>query len=1498
MDKFRRFIASLGVTAILSTLVVSTAFAAPPYAHGADDWWGDAVDSLVDLGVDFEETSGGDFDVVGDGMLRDNSFRVMAQALAVPESTSSSAHFADMPTSDSNFSFVQGLWEFGLIDGLNDGQPDSNGDYLVGANFDFRRQEFAKVAVDALGVPLGGTDAGDVYCSASAYNFSDVNTASDYALPYLEAAFAYGLIEGDSDSTTVRPLGPLNQADLAVIVDRLVNSDGEIAVSGCEILEEDVSPDPTPSSGLTVNDTSDEIESEDPIIVDATNGGQSKADFASFELSAGSSGSVTVDELAFTRGGVSNDNDIDNGYIYVDGVLVGEMLNISDKVATFRDSGGMFTVPAGTTVDVMLKVDVNKDIGGSKTIDFMLDADDIVSNATSVSGDSMVEGPTRETALVTDLGKLEVANVSSSSAVDPGEEDFELWRFKLVMSNQEGQVDRIVVTDIGTIDSNDLDNIYLEYLGVPVTDEMSMGSDKKLVFDLSDDPLVFTSGETKNLSIRGNVVGGTNRNFRLSIQNSYDIDAMDTDYGVQIKPLDEGGTVGSYSVVQASSATTINTGSMTISRSDDSPVNRVATGLTNEVLAEFDFEPVGENVKVTSLSISCLQSDNLNLQDGKIYVNGTQVGTTSDLNCDVSDDSDVTAGGDDTTFTFSGNNFVVIAGETAKVQVRADTKSAADGTNLATSSDTIQINLNAGSSNAQGKVSLTTISTGSSTGNSLTLSGVAVTVTENTGYLDGAYDSPMGVLGGDIKVGSFTIEGSAAASSQITQLAISDDFEAATYDGNTSAIEAQGAITSAAGEIIDGLTLAQVRAISVGDTLDIDEDGGDSAGDCTFTVTAKSEAGADSTITGTAVCGGNDFADNDDVDITDSSTTSMADLFQNLRLVNNATGEQMGTTKGTLTDTAATAYTFTLSPYVELGKSDTMVVDVYAESKTNVSLFNYNNDSDGLFTPTSVTATTTTGTDASATPSVSVQAAFIAPSGSLTISGESTPNAAQLQMGDLEQELARFKFEAGEAEPVNVEQVVIDNLGGSTNVYNLTLTDADTGDELGVVETIDSTNYDGVAIFDEVWTIPKGGSKVMIVTGSISGFAGAVEDAATDLQLQVLSTDGEGSNNTIARGSESTSEITETLSSATGQTHFVFRTTLSGAVNSSTPTGNQTPAAEQKVLSVDLTAGSKRAATFRQGYEEATCIVGAGTPTITVAHGATAATEISGSACEFTAIDTANDSVAYLVGAGTLDDYSYVSFWFSENDGGTGTMSDFADWSIVTDTDATGATAANTTALAASHCNAGSVTQLVDDLWYHCVVPLPVATDSADTHLVFLLDTDGGQHTDDDYFLDEVYLFNDSITVDLATNSKFFDEDVADAQGSPAVLKSGSTTLATGFTSIQADSGSDDTNNSAKVVFIPIDQDDGTDYSEFTVNAGATRTMDVFVDTFSLLETSGNDDLLTPSIDLGSGSATSANNGDIEWYDDAIVNTTIPDSIGWVYNANETTLQPSSSLVY
>ena len=99
------------------------------------------------------------------------------------------------------------------------------------------------------------------------------------------------------------------------------------------------------------------------------------------------------------------------------------------------------------------------------------------------------------------------------------------------------KVSKIKVTNIGSVATTDLANIKLmdaaTQLGATAA---SLGVDGSVTFDMSVSPLVVPAGQTKNLSVMADIVGGTTRTFRFTIQRSADIVAMDDNFGIYLKP--------------------------------------------------------------------------------------------------------------------------------------------------------------------------------------------------------------------------------------------------------------------------------------------------------------------------------------------------------------------------------------------------------------------------------------------------------------------------------------------------------------------------------------------------------------------------------------------------------------------------------------------------------------------------------------------------------------------------------------------------------------------------------------------------------------------------------------------------------------------------------------------------------------------------------------------------------------------------------------------------
>ena len=539
--------------------------------------------------------------------------------------------------------------------------------------------------------------------------------------------------------------------------------------------EEEEEEEEEEEAGALEVSASAEMPAATTIVADETegDGAQSLIPFLALDFTNNGEGDVEVTTLALTRTGVSSDTSLSQLYLYEGDTKVAEYSSFNDKVVTFTDAGGLFVVEPGETKTITLKGDLANGTTSGKTIGFKLaSADDITSDAESVSGDFPVSGNLMSTAQVSDLGKLTVAHSSYSSTVDPGETGYELWEFKFTCVDQDVEISHLKFTNVGSVDDDDLQNLHVEDSeGNQYGETLAQLTNGVAEFDLSDNPISLEKGDTNKLYyLKGDVVGGSTRTFKFSFQNMADIRVRDTEYDVYLKP----NQADSWSVIQAADSTTINSGTLTITRSSDSPSGNVAKGATNIELARFDLTASGEDIKISSLSVYVTRatdsdSSNEGLDNVKLYLDGSQKDTTRDITGDGS--------GNATTFNF-GNAFVVKAGETSTLSVKADVKDATDGGDI-DADDTIQIHLAAGSDNAQGKTSLESVSTSAASGLTLTVKSGALTTAKNTAMPSATSVTPTGVPGStDVLVASFAITAGTGEGVNISAVKLGDTSSA------------------------------------------------------------------------------------------------------------------------------------------------------------------------------------------------------------------------------------------------------------------------------------------------------------------------------------------------------------------------------------------------------------------------------------------------------------------------------------------------------------------------------------------------------------------------------------------------------------------------------------------------------------------------------------------------------------------------------------------------
>lgn len=516
-------------------------------------------------------------------------------------------------------------------------------------------------------------------------------------------------------------------------------------------------------------------------IVDDNSGNrtaQALIPFLKLKLTASADGSATISGLKVRRGGITADSNLGEVYLYEGDTLdtqLGRSTTISSGVITF--TGLNISVPAGGTKEVMVRgnLAINSDGGASnssKTLSMSVEAADItMTGSTAVSGSAI--GNTMTISTVSDLGQAQFLSVTptANNTVDPGQTSYELWRFKVTAADQDMIVKKLTFTQIGSVQDNALQNFKLMDGVTQLGSTVPTMTGSKVTFDLSgmtDGGYKVTNGQVKQLGLVGDIIAGSGRTYRFSIQERTDAIVWDKNY--QVYTVAVKGTTNAFSVVQPNDgaspevavSTTINSGRLTISTASDSPATNVPDGATAVTLAKWTFTAAGEDVKVDNLSAFCASNDSAGiLKNVKLRLDGSQVGTTdATQTCD--------GGTTDIDYTF-GNSFVIPAGSTKTLSFVADLTDATIGTD-----DTLLASLSAGSSNAQGTVTLDSISTSSATGRTVTVKSGAVVTSEDSSFTDRTSGNPTGVLGAQgVNIGQFVVTGG-GEDADITQIVIGD----------------------------------------------------------------------------------------------------------------------------------------------------------------------------------------------------------------------------------------------------------------------------------------------------------------------------------------------------------------------------------------------------------------------------------------------------------------------------------------------------------------------------------------------------------------------------------------------------------------------------------------------------------------------------------------------------------------------------------------------------
>lgn len=466
--------------------------------------------------------------------------------------------------------------------------------------------------------------------------------------------------------------------------------------------------------------------------------GQATADLAHYIFSNGTATAVNVTGVELTRLGISADATLSNVYLFDGATRLTDAASVSAGKVTFNATAGLFTIPANSTMTIVVKSDL-ADTTSGQTVGVSLSG--VTSNGT-LSGTTLpIAGNIHSIASAT-LASVAVGTItpSATGTVNAGVQNYTVFSAPLTIGTRTVSLKGLLLKMIGSIPTDALEGLQLYVNGVATGSPINLTSEGLAVFSLAT-PVSVQSGAA-TVEVRANVVKGSSRNFAFSLENAADLVVIDSVYNVNVTPT---GTP------QTTATISINAGSVSVTTDATFSPSGLTSGVSNTILAKYNFKAYGEDVKVTYLDVT----PSLNIDNVIIYANGAPITSSQNYT--------------GTKLSFSlGSSLIIPANTTVSVEVRGDTKAASvampNGTN-------VTITLNTRTNNAQG-VSSSTLS--SAPGSDI----AAPTLQVGTGTLALAVSSSFPTTGNitpntnNQKIGSYVVQSGSADGVRINNISV------------------------------------------------------------------------------------------------------------------------------------------------------------------------------------------------------------------------------------------------------------------------------------------------------------------------------------------------------------------------------------------------------------------------------------------------------------------------------------------------------------------------------------------------------------------------------------------------------------------------------------------------------------------------------------------------------------------------------------------------------
>src|SRR3989344_8342766 len=540
--------------------------------------------------------------------------------------------------------------------------------------------------------------------------------------------------------------------------------------------------------------------------------------FTRFTLTAGSDGDVTGNSVTVERQGLATDGNF-AGVVLLDemGTQVGlaKTLNsnhqviLNEPLKIMRGSSKTYTVAVNMQ-------DTNAEVNGGEIAAFAVIN---VNSAATVTGTLPIVGASHTLNDTLTIGTITNArgplDPNGAQTKNVGEAGYVFASIRVTAGSQEDvQLNSVRWFQGSSSASSDLANVVTVVDGTSYPTTVS--SDGKYYTSVFPGGVTLTKGNSKEISVKGDIVGGSGRTITFNLEKTTDLSVVGKTYGYGITPPTSGTGFDADSIWYAGSVVTINAGTITVSNDVGVPSQNVAINLANQPLAGFTVDVKGEPVSVGSIVFNLSTIGN----EAQDITNVTIVDQNGAVLAGPKDGVGTTANGGLAALTFTDS--VTFPVGVTKIMLKGKL-----GTDFVTN-DTVQASTTPSSqwTTVTGQTTGTTITPSPSsavTGSNMTVKAASLTVSMASdpvaqtvvagvsGFTFAKYNLIANSSGEDIRVSQLLLDYSAGGTATNVR-------NCQLYDGATSLTTGSRAVNPSAAASSTTFTLDQAITVTKGTT--------------------------------------------------------------------------------------------------------------------------------------------------------------------------------------------------------------------------------------------------------------------------------------------------------------------------------------------------------------------------------------------------------------------------------------------------------------------------------------------------------------------------------------------------------------------------------------------------------------------------------------------------------------------------------------------------------